>query len=58
MLLPKDAKDPKKTAAVIAFFKWSLEKGDKLAADLDYVALPKKLVSDIQAKAFGEIKTQ
>ena len=57
-LLPKDAKDPKKTAEVIKFFKWSFEKGDKLAADLDYVALPKTLISEIESKAFGEIKTQ
>ena len=58
VLLPKDAKDPKKTAEVVKFFKWSLEKGGKLAADLDYVALPAKLVSEIETKAFGDVKTQ
>lgn len=58
VLIPKDAKDPKKTAEVVKFFKWALEKGDKLAADLDYVALPQKLVSEIETKAFGEVKTQ
>lgn len=58
VLIPKDAKDPKKTAEVVKFFKWALEKGDKLAADLDYVALPQKLVTEIEAKAFVEAKTQ
>ena len=53
VLLPKDAKDPKKTAEVVKFFKWAFEKGDKLAAELDYVALPSKLVSDVEAKAFS-----
>ena len=57
VLLPKDAKDPKKTAEVVKFFKWAFEKGDKLAADLDYVALPAKLVADVE-KSFGEAKTQ
>ncbi|TDR84542.1 phosphate ABC transporter substrate-binding protein PstS [Enterovirga rhinocerotis] len=57
VLLPKEAKDPKKTEEVIKFFRWSLEKGGKMAADLDYVALPKKLVSEVEAKAFGQAKT-
>ena len=58
VLLPKDAKDPKKTAEVVKFFTWAFEKGDKLAADLDYVALPQKLVTDVEKKAFGEAKAQ
>ena len=58
VLLPKDAKDPKKNAEVIRFFKWSLEKGGSLAAELDYVGLPATLVSQIEAKAFGDVKTQ
>ncbi|WP_375460959.1 phosphate ABC transporter substrate-binding protein PstS [uncultured Enterovirga sp.] len=58
VLLPQDAKDPAKTAEVVKFFKWALEKGDKLAADLDYVALPQKLVTEIETKAFAPVKTQ
>ncbi len=58
VLIPTNATDPKKTAEVIKFFRWALDKGDQLAADLDYVALPNKLVGEIESKAFGAIKTQ
>ncbi len=58
VLVPKDSKDLKRAAEVMKFFKWSFAQGDKLASDLDYVALPNKLVSDIEAKAFPDVKTQ
>ena len=55
MLLPKDAKDPKKTAEVVKFFDWAFKGGAKLAEDLDYVALPAKVVTDVEAKAFRPV---
>ena len=58
VLIPKDAKDPAKTAAVIKFFEWGYKNGAKLALDLDYVALPEKVAADVRAKAFGGARTQ
>ena len=58
LLLPRDAKDPKKTAEVVKFFRWAFEKGGPLAEELDYVPLPQALVADIEKAAFAEAKTQ
>ena len=58
VLLPKDAKDPKRTAEVVKFFRWALEKGGPLATELDYVGLPPALVSQVEGKAIGEVRTQ
>ena len=58
VLLPKEAKDPRRTAEVVKFFRWALEKGGPLAEELDYVALPQKLVAEIEKTAFSEAKTQ
>ncbi|MDB5589751.1 phosphate ABC transporter substrate-binding protein PstS [Enterovirga sp.] len=58
VLIPKQAKDPAKNAAVIKFFDWALTNGGKLAAELDYVPVPAKLAAEIQAKAFSQIATK
>ncbi len=57
VLIPKDAKDPAKTAEVIKFFDWAFKSGGKLATDLDYVALPEKTVADVRMMAFKDAKT-
>lgn len=54
VLIPKDAKDPKKTAEVIKFFDWAFKNGEKLALDLDYVPLPAKLTTEVRSKAFNQ----
>src|SRR6195952_533793 len=38
--LPKDPKDPARSAAVMKFFDWAYQNGDAAAAGLDYVPLP------------------
>ncbi|MBV9076469.1 MAG: phosphate ABC transporter substrate-binding protein PstS [Methylobacteriaceae bacterium] len=57
ILLPKDAKDPKKTAEVIKFFDWAYKSGGKLATDLDYVPLPAKVEDDVRSTIFNQVKS-
>ena len=33
----------------LSFFKWSYEKGDKMAADLDYIPMPDNVVKLVEA---------
>lgn len=40
---------------VLKFFSWAYKNGDKTAADLDYVPMPKPVIAAIE-KAWGEIK--
>ncbi len=56
ILMYKEPKDPARSAAVLAFFKWALEDGDRQAADLDYVAIPPKVIKLIEAYWKSEIK--
>ena len=37
-----------RSAEALKFFKWSLENGQKLASELDYVALPANVVKQIE----------
>ncbi len=56
MLMPKQPKDPARSRAALAFFKWSLENGQTQAADLHYVPLPSELVQQIEAYWAAEFK--
>jgi phosphate transport system substrate-binding protein len=47
VLMRKDAK-AEQTKAALGFFRWVLESGQKIAGDLDYVALPSSLVARIE----------
>jgi phosphate transport system substrate-binding protein len=38
--LPKDPKDPARSAAVMKFFDWAYKDGDAAATSLDYIPLP------------------
>ena len=42
------ATDPVAAAEALKFFAWAYTKGDKMAEDLDYVPMPKKVVSEIE----------
>ena len=56
VLMQKQQKAPQRTQTAINFFKWSLEKGAKDAADLGYVPLPDALVKQVKdywQKNFG-----
>jgi len=48
IIMYKQPKNAEKSAAAFDFFKWSLEKGQAQAESLDYVPLPKELVSKIE----------
>lgn len=48
IIMYKEPKNAEKSAAAFDFFKWSLEKGQAQAESLEYVALPKSLVSKIE----------
>jgi phosphate transport system substrate-binding protein len=48
IIMYKEPKNAEKSAAAFDFFKWSLENGQTQAESLDYVPLPKELVSKIE----------
>ena len=41
----------------IKFFKWSFEKGDKMAEELDYIPMPDPVVKLIERPGSAEIKS-
>jgi phosphate transport system substrate-binding protein len=47
-IMYKQPKDAQAAADALGFFKWALEKGQDDAKSLDYVALPSKLVDQIE----------
>lgn len=46
---------PANATEVLKFFSWAYKNGDKVAADLDYVPMPKPVIASIE-KSWGEIK--
>ena len=56
ILMPKQPSDPVAAAEALKFFAWAYTKGDKMAEDLDYVPMPKKVVSEIEKVWAKEIK--
>ncbi|HET6397775.1 MAG TPA: phosphate ABC transporter substrate-binding protein PstS [Pseudoxanthomonas sp.] len=56
MLMRKQAKDPARNAATLAFFKWAFEQGQAQADELHYVPLPPELVQQIEAYWAAEFK--
>ncbi len=48
ILMPLKTDKPEQSKESIKFFTWALEKGGKMADDLDYVALPKSVVDRIK----------
>lgn len=56
ILLPKDAKDPARAAAVLKFFDWAYTNGAKLATDLEYIPLPATVQASVRAAWQAEIK--
>jgi phosphate transport system substrate-binding protein len=56
VLMYKQAKDAARSKTALDFFKWALEKGQKQALALDYVALPDPLVKQIEAYWASTIK--
>lgn len=48
ILMPLKSDKPEQSRESIKFFTWAFEKGSKMADDLDYVSLPKYVVTKIQ----------
>ena len=56
ILIPKQPPDPVATAEALKFFAWAYANGDKMAEELDYVPMPKKVVAEIEKVWASEIK--
>ena len=56
ILLPKDPKDPARSANVVKFFDWAYANGQDLATQLDYVTLPKAVEDAVRASWRAEVK--
>ena len=48
VIVYKQPSDPAATAEALKFFSWSFKNGGKMAEELDYVAMPDKVVSTIR----------
>ena len=55
--LPKDPKDPARSANVMKFFDWAYRGGDAIATGLDYVPLPASVKDAVRAAWKADIKT-
>jgi len=55
ILMHKLQDKPANATETLKFFAWAYKNGDKTADDLDYVPMPKSVVTNIE-KAWGEIK--
>jgi phosphate transport system substrate-binding protein len=58
VLMHKVQAQPDTARAVLTFFAWAYKDGDKMAESLDYVPLPDKLVTMIEASWAKDIKDQ
>ena len=56
ILIHKAHADPKRAMDVLRFFEWSFKNGDKLASELDYVAIPDSVVSLIESSWKANLK--
>jgi phosphate transport system substrate-binding protein len=56
ILIHKQPQDPAAASEALKFFAWAYAKGDKMAEDLDYVPLPKNVVTEIEKVWVSEIK--
>jgi phosphate transport system substrate-binding protein len=56
ILAYKKPSDPAATTQALKFFDWAYTKGDKMAEELDYVAMPDNVVTDVEKMWATEIK--
>jgi phosphate transport system substrate-binding protein len=56
ILLPKQPQDAAAATEALKFFAWAYAKGGKMAEELDYVSMPQKVVSDIEAMWAKDVK--
>ena len=56
ILIPKQPTDPAAAVEALKFFAWAYANGDKMAEELDYIPMPKKVVGEIEKVWASEIK--
>ena len=56
ILVHKQPKDAAAAGEALRFFAWAYSKGDKIAEDLDYVPLPRNIVTEIENVWATQIK--
>ena len=56
VLMYREPKNTKTGQEVIKFFDWSFVNGGKMAADLDYVPLPKAVTDRIRSEVWTQVK--
>ena len=57
ILMQKEPVDKAASTEAIKFFKWSFEKGGKMAEELDYIPMPESVVKQIETTWTSEIKS-
>lgn len=57
ILMHKEPADKAASAEAIKFFKWSFEKGGRMAEELDYIPMPDSVVKQIEKTWTSEIKS-
>jgi phosphate transport system substrate-binding protein len=57
ILMHKDAADKAASQEAIKFFKWSFEKGSKMAEELDYIPMPDSVIKLIEKTWAADIKS-
>ena len=57
ILMYKEPQDKAASAEAIKFFKWSFEKGQKMAEELDYIPMPDSVVKLIEKTWSADIKS-
>ncbi|MCC7347864.1 MAG: substrate-binding domain-containing protein, partial [Variibacter sp.] len=55
ILIHKKPQDPAAAAAALKFFAWAYEKGDRMAAELDYIPMPDNVVALVKKTWASEI---
>jgi phosphate transport system substrate-binding protein len=56
ILMYKNPADKAASAEALKFFDWAFKNGQKMADDLDYVALPDSLTNQIRTKVWSQIQ--
>jgi phosphate transport system substrate-binding protein len=56
ILVPKQPNDAAATTEALKFFAWAYANGAKMASELDYVPMPKKVIEEVQKLWAHEIK--
>jgi phosphate ABC transporter phosphate-binding protein len=56
ILIHKQPDDAAAAGAALKFFGWAYAKGDKMAEELDYVPMPKKVIGEIEKMWTSQIK--